>query len=303
MRKTLNVQHIKLSTKLVFVITKLISRDLYASFCCVRSHGPTGRRAVARLCVEQRPPGLSRIGESGVETQCVKPQVASVSGTRIGCQKAGQNVSPRVHLLRSKDDHPKGELVRRKEILLERGSANCWWSAFRQFSTDSLDLNGSCWARVEQNARAWRAEAVKQIQPRFWEPDIRVRNVSRVVQCKTGVIVAFWRIASTSIRSFESAESNPPPTAQKCARSVAHRGNRRVVRGGIIYWHGLRREPFLGVRLFEDWGVQPFSGDSHSSRASKVSRAALRISSSLSVFACSIRNALKSDQRWMTSPS
>ena len=133
MRKTLNVQRIKLSTKLVFVITKLIPRDLYASFCCMRSHGPTGRRAVARLCVEQRPPGLSRIGESGVETQCVKPQVASVSGTRIGCQKAVQNVSPRVHLLRSKDDRPKGELVRRKEMFLKHlgatdpcSSEKCW---------------------------------------------------------------------------------------------------------------------------------------------------------------------------------
>jgi hypothetical protein len=43
---------------------------------------------------------------------------ASVSETRIECQKVFQNVSSRVHLLRSRDDRSKRELVRPKEMVL-----------------------------------------------------------------------------------------------------------------------------------------------------------------------------------------
>jgi hypothetical protein len=55
LRKPLNVQHIKLSTKLVLVITKLIPRDPYASFCCMRSHGTQlSLEGEQRPCFEAR---------------------------------------------------------------------------------------------------------------------------------------------------------------------------------------------------------------------------------------------------------
>jgi hypothetical protein len=102
----------------------------------------------------------------------VRPPSVGVPFSRSGIS-AEKHLKDFRHVVHSfmRDNGAKVELVYRKEILLERGGAIWWWSALRQFRRTPLDLNGTCWARVEQNARAWRAEAVKQIRIVSGEPN------------------------------------------------------------------------------------------------------------------------------------